>query len=221
VRAIAIVVLGLVACVQNPDPLQQVVAEHNARALADNARERQRVQDILRDTERRAAETKAREADRRAERQPPAIGNASPDETPADRCARTRADRVREAKRALTITRDHLAEVEPMLKFATAHKCELKDTRGSVLVTKTKEAAGTRYTAKEGRYRDVVCDTAQLPPDLTADMLEEVIRVSYLKPDDLLYASIEECDAIESPSLRVTYGEPDHIRAIMKIPDAP
>lgn len=145
-----------------------------------------------------------------------------PTETPAERCTRTRAARVHEAQRAILAFHTRFKELGPVTKFVEKHKCELRDNTGTVLVTRTKEAGGTRISVKHGAADEIVCkDTTKLPPELTKDVMREVIVYQQTNVDDVMFSTWDECDDTEKPSLRVRYNDGPAQRAILEIKDAP
>lgn len=138
------------------------------------------------------------------------------EETKPFDCEATRAQRVQWTKDGIEELRRKLERLKPLLKFAKDHKCELKDTSGTVLVRRKQEANGTRISVKPGRADDLICDTTKLPPDFDAEVMKEMIAMSWLEDDEVLFQTVDACDAKERPSLRITVKE----FRDKKVPDA-
>ena len=136
-----------------------------------------------------------------------------------DRCERTRADRVKVAKDTLTTTFAHWKEIAPLMKWASDHKCELRDNTGTILITKTREAGGTRVAIRKGYADEIVCNTTKIPPELTVDVMREYVLLDSYPEDTIIFETWPECDDKEKPSLRVRFNDKAAQKAILALPD--
>lgn len=140
-------------------------------------------------------------------------------ETEEQRCVRTRSARVKEAKETILAFYKHVDELAPTLRFIKAHQCHFEDTHGSYLVERKKEARGTRVRVARGEVDDIVCDTAERPAGLTKDALRFYELLVATDESDVMHKTYPACDAIEKPSLRVTYADKAGQRAILTLPE--
>ncbi len=116
-----------------------------------------------------------------------------PVEGPVD-CDASRDARVREAKETIASWNDKLRKSVPIVTWARAHKCR--------------------------RIEDeLLCDTASRPNGVTDAMILELADLDVsTSVDDVMFATLPECDAKEKPSLRVTYGDRAGQNAILSLP---
>jgi len=133
-------------------------------------------------------------------------------------CEGTRAARVSEAKDTIRTWNAHVEEIKPLVKWAVAHKCKLRDTTGSYLVKRTREAGGIRVEVKRGGPDEVTCDTGKIKPGVDATLLRELELLENTSDDDVMFETFPECDAKETPSLRFTYGDEAAQKAILGLP---
>ncbi len=147
-----------------------------------------------------------------------ATGEPPKPETPEERCKRTRNERVALAKAAILSIHERLEFVRPLTKWSDAHHCELKDTTGSVLVSRTKEAGGIRVATRYGHVDDLICDTTNIPEELTPEVFREALLYRDTDPKSNLFETYPECDSTEKPSLRVRFNDGPGQRAILAIP---
>ncbi len=143
---------------------------------------------------------------------------AAEDKPDPNRCERTRAERVALAKDSIATLKNRLKEIAPTLKWALDHKCELRDTTGTVLVTRTKEAGGTRVAVKHGHADELVCNTAKVPPALTVEVMREILVYDNTAEDDIMFSTYDDCDDKERPSLRVRFNDAAGQKAILALP---
>lgn len=136
---------------------------------------------------------------------------------PAD-CAASREIRVREAKENIAFWNAHVKEILPLMKWAKTHRCQLKDTTGSVLVQRSREAGGVRVTVKHGHPDEVICDTAKIPEGVDDELLREMERLDNIAYDEVMFSTVPECDDKEKPSLRVRFSDTALQKAILALP---
>lgn len=125
---------------------------------------------------------------------------------------------MQEAKDAINAWNVRVKELAPLAKFAVAHKCELRDNTGTVLVTKKREAGGVRVSVKRGEADEVVCDTTKIPEGLDAETMRLLAILAETAEDDVMFSTIPECDDRERPSLRVRYNDEALQKAILALP---
>jgi hypothetical protein len=128
-----------------------------------------------------------------------------------------RPERLRRAKETISAYHEHMRALIPLAKWALAHKCELKDTTGSVLVSRTKEAGGVRVTTTHGHANDIVCNVpaAQHPEGLDVERMMQIEKLDEIGMSDPLVDFGENCEDAE---LEVTYGDTDKQKKILALP---
>lgn len=129
----------------------------------------------------------------------------------------SREVRLAHAKETISAWHARAKEMAPIIKFVQAHKCEVKDTSGSVLVTRTKEAGGTRVAVKRGHENEIMCNVpeSQWPAGLDAEALATIQLWDDIGEEDKLVDFGANC---RDASLEVTYGDFKKQKAILALP---
>lgn len=163
---------------------------------------------------------KARRTTKRMQEEPEPVAAAAPEpDTPTPvNCEGSRETRVREAKDALNAWNARLKRLAPLITWADAHKCAFRDTRGTVLVTRTKEAGGVRVGVKHGHADELICDTTKWPEGFDEEAMREILILGEVEEDAVMFETIPECDAKERPSLRVRHNDKAGQKAILALP---
>lgn len=150
------------------------------------------------------------------ENAPVATTSAEPPKAADDGCP-ARPERLAHAKETISAWHERIKVIAPIAKFVEDHKCVVKDTSGSVLVTRTKEAGGTRVAVKHGHENEIVCNVpeARFPDGLDVDVMNEIRWLDETDESTKLVDFGPNCrDAV----LEVSYGNFKKQKAILAMP---
>lgn len=128
-----------------------------------------------------------------------------------------RAARLAHAKSTIRAFHERIRTIVPLAKFAAEHKCEVRDTSGSVLVQRTREAGGTRIAFSHGSPAELVCNVpaSSFPEGLDVDAMNTIAWLDETDMSDKLVDFGAQC---HDAALEVTYGDVKKQKAILTLP---
>lgn len=134
----------------------------------------------------------------------PVVVATSPEAAPSS-CP-DRAARLAHAQETIRAWHERVKVIAPLARFVEAHRCELRDTTGTVLVTRTREAGGVRVGVKRGSPHEIVCDVpeAQFPPGLDVDAMTEI---AWLADTDAGTRLVDFGPGCRDAVLEVSFGD--------------